>query len=288
MQSTPPNFHTVHFDEHPAATPGQTHTEFAIPLSADFSMADYCQALFQKALTIGLSEIADLLDYHCTKVKNPLRWLNSLEKLIKENIDIFDSRLLQHRHTKLISQIDIKRHSLQIVQPQPLKLHKKINGFSDEKDYSFLAVRDHLKTLETHEEKIAFLEDQICDYKQHPPDYVSTKQQPFDIQCALEIERLEKQEKLSQKAEARKNTAKQGKKMPYHGDLKVLCDVFHKLMTKPTPKGSTILPWTAAEATEYICNTLCEADGSPINPATVRTYLTGSRPPKADWEVTLD
>jgi hypothetical protein len=78
--------------------------------------------------------------------------------------------------------------------------------------------------------------------------------------------------------------------MPYHGDLKILCDVFYQLMRKPVPGGTTILPWNITETTNFICNHFCEPNGSSINPATVRTYLSDSKPesrPKADKQIKI-
>ncbi|MBE0662305.1 MAG: hypothetical protein IH597_07545 [Bacteroidales bacterium] len=274
-----PNLHHVQFFEHPFSEPTQTTPDdFAIIISGPFSTHQFCQNLFQKIFTIGLSEIAAFLDYHCNQVENPNRWLNSLEKLIKLNVDLFETRPLQHRHTKLISQIDIKRLSLQLPTTLLRKHSKKLNGYSDEKEYSFADVREHLKTYETLEEKIALLQDQIIDYRQNPPDFICTKEQPFDHQCNLEIERLEKQELLYEKINRKKNNDKQGHKMPFNGNLNFLCDVYYKLMMKRAPNGKLILPWSITQATEHICNSFCEADGSSLSPTTVRTYLSPSKP----------
>ncbi|MBE0663990.1 MAG: hypothetical protein IH597_16150 [Bacteroidales bacterium] len=274
-----PKLQHVQFFEHPFSEPSQTTPDdFAIIISGPFTIHQFCQNLFQKIFTIGLSEIATFLDYHCSQVKNPSRWLNSLEKLIKLNIDLFDTRPLHHRHTKLISEICLKRLTMQMNQPKSKKSAGKLNGYSDEKEYSFSQVKDHLATLETTEEKIALLQDQIIDYRQNPPDFICTKEQPFDHQCNLEIERLEKQELLYEKINRKKNNDKQGHKMPFNGNLNVLCDVYYKLMMKRAPNGKPILPWSITQATDHICNSYCEADGSSLSPATVRTYLSPSKP----------
>lgn len=279
----------IQFIEHPFSEPNQaTPDEFTIIINGPFSMHEYCQNLFLKIFTIGLSEISAFLDYHCNQVKYPTRWLNALEKLIKLNVELFDTRSLHHRHTKLISQIDIKRLTLQ--QSAPKRHHRKLNGFSDEKEYSFADVRDQLKNLETLEEKIAFLHNQIFDYRQNPPDFVCVKTKRFDRQCEIEIERFEKQELLNEKINQKKNAEKQGTRMPYNGELKVLCDVFRQLMLKSVPGGTTILPWNITQTTAFICNNFCHPDGSPINPSTVRTYLSSSKPenrPKGHHQIKI-
>jgi hypothetical protein len=269
----------VQFFEHPFSEPKQIPPDdFAIIIRGTFSIQQYCQKLFQKVFTIGLSEITAFLDHHCSLTLHPNRWLNSLEKLIKLNIDLFDTRPLQHRHTKLISEICLKRLTLQMNQPKVKKQARKLNGYSDEKEYSFAQVKDHITTLETTDEKIAYLNDQIIDYRQNPPDFVSIKEKPFDKQCKLEIERLEKQELLNEKINRKKNADMQGQKMPFNGNLNVLCDVFYKLMIKKAPNGKPILPWNITQATDHICNSFCEPDGSSLSPATVRTYLSPSKP----------
>jgi hypothetical protein len=282
-----PNFIPVTFSEHHFIKPNQEKdTEFDILIEAPFSNEKYALALFGKIFYLGLSEIAPFLDHHCSLVKNPTKWLNSLEKLIKENIDLFDTRKLQHRHIKLISQIDIKRIHSNLSSSR----HKKLNGFSDEKEYCFLNVQQHIQQYEFMEEKIAYLHGQILDYRQNPPDFVSTKEQHFDAQCELEIERLEKQDQLLQKASTRKNSIKKGKMMPVEGELKILCDAFFKMMHMTTKNGKQFLSWTITEATDFICSNFCASDGTPFNPVTVRTYLSASKPdsrPKRDSEFTL-
>ncbi|MDP2424280.1 MAG: hypothetical protein U1C46_00455 [Bacteroidales bacterium] len=70
-----------------------------------------------------------------------------------------------------------------------------------------------------------------------------------------------------------------------------MVNVFFKLVHKPTRNARAILPWTITEATEHICSTLCEPDSSAINPVTVRTYLSASKPEspsKFHTEINLD
>jgi hypothetical protein len=53
--------------------------------------------------------------------------------------------------------------------------------------------------------KYPFFRIKSIDYKQSPPDFLSTKEQPFDLQCQIEIERIEKQEIHNQKIKEKKN-----------------------------------------------------------------------------------
>jgi hypothetical protein len=210
-----PKLQPVQFTDHPFYGPKHSTTdELTIVLNKGFSMHAYCQTLFRKVYTIGLSEIPAFLDHQCSQAKNPVKWLNSIEKLIKINVDLFDTRALHHRHTKLISEIGLKRHSLHYSITSHKADRKKLNGFSDDKEYSFSSVREQLPAYETTEEKIAYLHGQIFDYRQNPPDFLCTKKQPFDSQCKLEIERLQKQERLLQKINQKKTLKSRAAKCP--------------------------------------------------------------------------
>ncbi|KAF0128229.1 MAG: Uncharacterized protein FD155_3367 [Bacteroidetes bacterium] len=282
---------TIPFKEHPYTT-NADEGEHLITIKSPFTSQKYSEKLFQKLLTIGLSEIAPFLDFQCTNISEPIIWLNNLEKLIKVNISAFNTNDHKHRHTKLISQIDIKRHSLQEkISRQGHKPKKKVNGYTADKEYSFSQVKDFSSKYETCDEKIAFIQDQIFDYRLNPPEYINQKELPFDKQCELEIERLEKQEVMQQKIQSHKTKTMSITKLPFNGDLKTLCDVFYQMMRKKTNDREPILPWSIAQAVEFICNAFCYADGSSINPSTVRTYLSSSKPenrPKNDSEFDID
>jgi hypothetical protein len=78
--------------------------------------------------------------------------------------------------------------------------------------------------------------------------------------------------------------------LPFNGELKVLCDVYFKMMQKKV-NGKPMLPSTIAQVADHICNNYCYPDGSLLSNPTVRTYLSSSRPesrPKSDAEINLD
>ncbi|KAF0130035.1 MAG: hypothetical protein FD155_1821 [Bacteroidetes bacterium] len=269
----------------------KSEIELDFVIDLPFTMEKYCEALFKKIIHIGLSESSAFLDYQCSLVKQPILWINSLEKLIKENLNHFDTRPLHHRQVKFVSEISIKRHELMEKASKPLRYEKKLNGYNAEKEYSFATVKELLVAYETSDEKISFLQNQIYDYKQSPPDFLSTKEQPFDLQCQIEIERIEKQEIHNQKIKEKKNALVTGKKLPVQADLKILCDIYFKMINKKSRNGKRMFPWTIAQATDHICNSFCEADGSALNSSTVRTYLSSSKPesrPKIEREFDID
>ncbi|MDP3462402.1 MAG: hypothetical protein Q8S18_06410 [Bacteroidales bacterium] len=278
----------VQFSEHPHhVQPSGNDLDIVLPGS--FSIEAYCGALFNKLLHIGLSESTAFLNHHCSMVSVPVCWLNSLEKLIKLNVDLFKTKIQKHRHIKFITEISFKRNTL----ISHCTYHQK--NLMHEPDghqvYSFSSVKCALESLSSLEQKLIFLNDQIFDYRQNPPIYVKVNQTPFDILCQIEIDRLTQRHTLQQKMEAQKTANTTPKRLPFNGELKVLCDVFYKMMRKKTKNGKTMLPWNITQTTEHICNNYCEPDGSPLSPSTVRTYLSPSRPesrPKSDAEINLD
>lgn len=113
MNPPPSEITSVKFNEVPNYLNDKHHSDFQVLADPPHSPEKYCISLFQKIYSIGLSEVSAFLIYNTSLLKNPHAWLNSLEKLIKLNIVHFSNPELQHRHTKLISQIDITRHSLE-------------------------------------------------------------------------------------------------------------------------------------------------------------------------------
>ena len=283
-------FTTINFDEHPYQTEPSSD-KLVVTISGAYDPRKYAEAIFSTILTIRLSELSPFLDAQCKAVTKPIKWLNQLERLIKYNIDAFDSSQLKHRHTKLISQIDLKRNDLEKLST-PSLTGARVIEYNSGKVFSFFTVKDQLTTYETFNEKIAYLNDQIFDYLQSPPVYFNNKSIPFDQLCQIEIDRLEKHESLRIKNDARKKgSITPHAKLPFNGELKILCDVYFKMMHKKTKGGEPMISWTISQTAEHICNNYCEPDGSSLSLSTVKTYLSPSRPesrPKSDAELILD
>ncbi|MCE1202918.1 MAG: hypothetical protein LWX09_12570 [Bacteroidia bacterium] len=266
------------------AVPG--NSQFDILSAVLLNDEQYCQILFNQVLSVGLSEIPAFLEHHCSRVNEPVLWLNNLEKLIKLNAHHFSDNQRRHRHTKLITQIDLLRHKL--TDKHRLPKNPRLNAYSSKRHYNFEEVKTALSTYEVHEDKIAYLTNQIYDYRQDTPDFVNPNQPSFDKLCELEIERLTKTREFN---ELRRQRQGRGvRKMPFKGRIKVLCDLFFKGMNHRTPEGETLLPWSITEAAQFICDNFHDESGQNLSFDTVRTYLSASRPesrPKADQEIKL-
>lgn len=278
----------VHFEEHPFyANDKKRPSELAILLTADFTMADYCQSLFNKVLNIGLSEIHAFLKYHCNLVRDPLKWINSLEKLIKDNKGLFNNDDLLFRRHKFISQFDVHRHRLEtddLVNTRTQDLHETVNGFTDKREYIFSKVLENSIIFVTNEEKIAYLQDQIYEYRQNPPKYIRTSGKHFDELCLSEIDHLHDKEEILLKAEMKRKQSAEAippvEKMQITGKLNFFIDIFYQLMHESTYNDKPFLMATDRQIAEYIIRHYIDRNGKTISVKSVMTILEKNRPEK--------
>ena len=262
----------VHFLEHPYSVPGKKPpSEHDIILTAEFTMSNYCQALFNKILKIGLSEIHTFLKHQCKLVADSLNWINTLEKLIKDNKGHFHNDDLLFRRHKFISQLDVQRLRLEssdILTTRTNTLHEMINGFTDKREYIFAKVLDHCKNMATSVEKIDYLQDQIFEYRQNYPKYISTSGKPYDELCQLEIDRLNKKEELHEK-NARKNSNDNGlvvlsEKICINSNLNYVADFFFQLLNELKVDGKPVISATNTQIAQLLSNNFVDKNGKPI------------------------
>lgn len=292
-------FKLVFFQEYKTLRSEQDNgSGFEVIIDGEFSMNAYCQLLFNKIFNIKASKIADFLDYQCHLFIKPILWLNSLEKLVNSNDIQFEGKRLDSRYIKLISQFDIKRHSLQTIVDEdsnPKRSRKKLNGYTDEKEYSFSVVQEQLEKYNILEEKISYLQDQITDYQQNPPVFVSTIVKPFDTQCELEIVRLERQEKLLLQLQEKKAKLVPEiipfQKIRITTNLNVFVYVFFQLMNNHNAGGKPVIEATIAQIAALISRHFLDKDGFDISASTVATILDPNKHekrPKGNKRIQLD
>ena len=290
------NIKTVPFPEHMTVLPDLADSsEFDIVVDGERSEETYCFSLFHKIYTIEFSEIDPFFRYQCNLHKDALTWLTCLKQLIKENLELFDSKLFVQRKFMFTSQINLRRELLQTKKedlPKQKKTRKKLNAYDDEQVFCFDIEQAHIDTLETVTEKILYLAGRIKDFSLFTPEYENTQIKKFDVQCKVLVEHLLNEDKLLQQIEAQKQTMPIATvKYPVNADLKVICFGFVQLRQKKGKDGKPVLDWTIKQTVDFICNTLCEPDGTLFNPATVRTYLSSSNGfgrPKKDDEINLE
>lgn len=290
------NIKTVPFPEYITVLPDLADSsEFDIVVVGERSEEAYCFSLFHKIYTIEFSEIDPFFRYQCNLHKDAVTWLTCLKQLIKENLELFDTKLLVQRKFMLTSQINLRRELLQTKKedlPKQKKTRKKLNAYDDEQVFCFDTDQAHIDTLETVTEKILYLTGRIKDYSLFTPEYENTQIKKFDVQCKVLIEHLLNEDKLLQQIEAQKQTNPGlTVRNPVNADLKTICYAFVQLRQTKGKDGKPYLDWTIKQTADYICNTLCEPDGTLFNLATVKTYLSPTnlygRPKKGD-EIELD
>ena len=288
----------VQFEEHPfSRSRNRSSSDHVILLTAGFTMADYCQALFNKILSIGLSDLPAFLEYQCKQVKDPEKWLNTLEKLVKDNACSFNTEDLRHRRSKLISEFGFQRKDIKniLVKKRTEDLKVAVSGFSEGKEYNFPEVHSFSDSLKTFEERITYLHGQIYDYNQDQNKYINPKQDPFDKLCQSEIDRLSKIEEIRHK-EALKRNLENGNaqpviKMKISGKLNYFIDIFYRLMREVLVDGKPYLLATDKQVAEHISNNYLDRNGKDISVKYVLTILEKNRPekrPKRDKGFNLD
>lgn len=290
------NIKTVPFPEYISVLPDMADSsEFDIVIVGELSVDAYCLSLFLKIYTIEFSEIDPFFRYQCNLHKDPFTWLTCLKQLIKENLEFFDTKLLVQRKFMFTSQINLRRERYQTQkedEPKTKKSRKKPNCYSDEKVFCFEEDLAHVDSLVSLTEKILYLKARIKDYTLFSPEYENTHLKKFDVQCKVLIEHLINEDNLLQQLEAQKQTDPGTTvRNPVNADLKAICYAFVQLRQSKVRDGKPVLDWSIKQTAEYICNTLCEPDGTLFNLATVKTYLSPTnlygRPKKGD-EIDLD
>ncbi len=272
-----------------------TGHDFEITIEGEISLNAYCTALIEKVLIIPQSAFAKFINHQCSLVLDPSNWLNRFEKLLSVNENLFFQKGIQSRFTKLYTLIELKREKISDVENTQLRQFKpleRFNSYTFDREYSFRKTKDYCEKLQSFEEKIFYLEDQITEYEQNPPHIVNHNEQDFAKQCQLEITRLNRQHDLKLKLELmQKQDGNVFKPLQVNAEAKSWINVFYQLMHTLGEDGKPILPGPASEVAQHICDCYLQMDGTPFNLQTVRTYLSKGNAdgrPKQDKEINLN
>jgi hypothetical protein len=163
---------SIHFDEHTSVL-RSSFNELEIVVFSQYSNEKYCHSLLQKIREIESSKVPLFLSYHCERVRRPLIWLNQLEKLISLNAAIISDDSVYNRPVRWLSQIEFKRYK-QEEEYKALSKPPVVSLVNEPHVYDFEAVKEQLKNLETYEEKVLFLKDEIYTYRQNPPVFLTS------------------------------------------------------------------------------------------------------------------
>lgn len=288
MNSKEQNIKTAPFPEHVAVPTAQAQNPlFDIILEDEFTLQKYCEALIEKIVTLRQSQFPAFINYHCNQVKNPLIWVNKLEKLLANNEAFFSSKTALSRYNKLYTLIELKRKELQSISVKPTTKRtpkRLINANSDDRHFSFYEVKNHIETLSNFTEKIIFLTEEVFAYKQADKFSINTTLQAYDEQCNNMIEQLQTIRKMRAEFE-NEQLANIGNKLTFNklkfnGNVNQLVDVFYQLNRELFVDGKSYIDGSANDIIALIVNSFIDKDGNEISPQTIETILKPSRTDK--------
>ena len=167
---------------------------FDIIIDEKITLQNYCNTLIDKIFTLRQSDFPAFIDYQTSQVKNTIVWLNKLEKLIANNEEIFASKHIMCRFTKLMNLIELKRNKVQsspIIDSRQKATKRQINADTDDRYFSFFETKSYINSLENFNDKIIYLMDEIFEYNQADIVSLNNKLQPYDKQCNQLIEQLQ-------------------------------------------------------------------------------------------------
>jgi len=302
LSSKDQNIKTAPFPEHVAVQTAQAQNPlFDIIVEDDFTLQKYCDALIAKIFSLRQSDFPNFINYQCNQVKNPLIWINKLEKLLANNEAFFSSKVAMSRYNKLYNLIDDKRKELQSlsVQTKVKRTPKRlINANSDDRHFSFFEVKNQIETLPNFTEKIIYLTEEVFAYKQADKFSINTTLQVYDEQCSQLIEQLQTIRKMrtdfEKEQQEKQNNINLNKvttfKIKINGPINILTDVYKQMMYEVKPNGTAYIQYKIKDVTKFICDNYIDEHGNELSHLTIRTYLSPTRSdkdPNNDWRIKL-
>ncbi|MCK6608382.1 MAG: hypothetical protein L6Q46_08790 [Flavobacterium sp.] len=271
---------------------------FDITHDQEPTLENYCIALLEKVFTIPQSQLPEFITYQIQLNSDGTTWLNKFEKLLANNEELFISQKALSRFNKLYNIIEKKRTELQassvkeIKQPTPKRL---INADAEDRYFSFFEVKQHVEKMESFNDKILYLNEEIFEYRQADIISINNKLQPYDKQCVQLIEKLQTLRKMRSEIEKEKeleqNNKQTIKKLKFNGNLNQLVDIFYQLSRELFVDGKSFIDASNGDIVNMIVNNFIDKDNNEISPQTVETILKpsrGDKRPKTHKRIDLD
>lgn len=271
---------------------------FDITHDQEPTLENYCIALLEKVFTISQSQLPEFITYQIQLNSDGATWLNKFEKLLANNEELFITQRAFSRFNKLYNIIEKKRTELQassvkeIKQPTPKRL---INADAEDRYFSFFEVKQHVEKMESFNDKILYLNEEIFEYRQADIISINNKLQPYDQQCVQLIEKLQTLRKMRSEIEKEKeleqNNKQTIKKLKFNGNLNQLVDIFYQLSRELFVDGKSFIDASNGDIVNMIVNNFIDKDNNEISPQTVETILKpsrGDKRPKTHKRIDLD
>lgn len=257
---------------------------FDIEKLAKQTLEDYCQQLIYRSFSITHSQIPDFICHHCKLVKDPVPWLNKLEKLLSVNDELFSSARNQNRYMKFMVSIETKRNKIldenaKTAKTKPAK--KYINAESEDRYFSFYELKKTLEGMCCDDSKIILLTKEKFDYQQSTIEFLNIHTLEFDKQCDKEIEHIlalkALEAEMAKKSAAIETSQIVCEKIRLHGPLNIITNAFKQMMTSVQPTGKPYIQKRIKEMAHFIAENFADENGNPLSKDTLQTYLSPGR-----------
>lgn len=283
---------TASFVEMVVVNPTQvSNPDFDIILDEKVTLQNYCNALIEIIFTLKLTQYPAFINYQTNLAKNPIAWLNKLEKLLANNEEIFISKKVLCRYNKLFNLIEQKRTELQssrVIDTKPKATKRQINADTDDRYFSFFEAKSHINSLDNFNDKIIYLMDEIFEYNQADIVSLNNKLQLYDKQCNQLIEQLQIMRKVKtdfekenqEKTNAATSSNITFQKIKLNGPTNIITNAFKQMMVDVKPNGKPYIQGKIKDISQIICFVFEDEKGEPLSQATVQTYLSPNRTDK--------
>ncbi len=302
MNSKDQNMRTAEFVELLAVPQAQAKNPlFDIIVEDKINIQNYCNALIDKILKLNQSDFPEFINYQCNLVSNPLVWINKFEKLLANNSEEFESIRNKSKFIKFYTLIELKRKELQsssVKEPIAKTPKRLINAESEERYFSFSEVKKHIGTLTNYSDKILYLNEEMCEYKQSEVYFINNKLLDYKKQCKALLKQIQNEKILKSQLEKEQQEEKNKIvleikptfKIQINGPINILTDAYKQMMYEVKPNGTPYIKYKIKDVTKFICDNYLDEHGNELSPLTIRTYLSPTRndkDPNNDWKIKL-
>lgn len=264
---------------------------FEIVIDDEVNLNSYCTALINKVFELNPSKFSGFINYQINLMKCKNKWLNKFENLLANNETLFASKTALSRYNKLFNLIEQKRIELKStsVSESANKTPKRlINAESEDRYFSFHEVKNHVNSLTDYSEKVIYITDEICEYKEAEILFTNTKLSDFKKQCKTLLNRIQEDKILKsqlvreQEEEYNKSNSgiKSGLKLQINGPINIVTHAFKQMMVSVKPNGQPYIPYKIRDVAQFICENFTDENGQPLSNATIQTYLSPNRTDK--------
>jgi hypothetical protein len=251
-----------------------------------FNIELYCKCLLHKLFTLNKSKIKPFIHYQCSKLNDPIVWLNKLEKLIDLNQEFFTTKTQAKNFEKALMIIEVMRDAIEQKQTTTTQ-------------FNFNELKNKIKEYSNYDDKLSCLMEARTEYLQNKPKVIDVNEIPFDEKINLELDLVKSQQKLSKKRNAIYSQEVNSPKSPtentkspteirrtsvglfqFNCQTNVFVDMFFQLTKEITVDGKPLLNIGSNDLAQFITNNFIDKNGNELSLNTVKTILNISRPEK--------